>query len=378
MVYGFITTAVLFIGVLLVLVLAHEWGHFFMARRFGVKVLEFGFGFPPKLYGWFRHGTEYRLNLIPLGGFVRLKGEDGSDAHDSDSFAHKKAWQRLTILLAGVFMNFFLGYVLFVVAFSLGGTMTLPQEDAHAIVSHARVVAAGVLANSPAARAGILPGDELVALGLATQGGRPADSGGGILASDPQAIKEYITAHRDLDIILIARRAGAGTDTMTFRAHPVELMPGVIGIGVQMTEIGEVHYAFPYVFVRAARETREVSLLIFKSLGTVVAKLVHHGQLEEGVSGPVGIAVVTKQVAHAGLVPFLELVAMLSVNLGLLNALPFPALDGGRALFVVLEKVLRKKMRMEIERATHLMGFALLMLLVIAVTYRDIIALLHK
>lgn len=350
-----------FVLVLFVLVIAHEWGHFFVARRFGVRVYEFGFGFPPKIAKMFhKNGTDYTLNWIPLGGFVRLKGEDGSEAGDSDSFAHKKIWQRLMILLAGVVMNFALGYVIFLGLFLMGIDMPVVQQDAGAIVSEKRLVVGGIMKSSPAEVAGIVAGDEIVKIESEN-------------LPSAERVKEIISGSNGKSVAIdIARQGTSKHLTVT----PAEIQPGLTGIGINMVDVASVRYPFTIAVAKAGTETKDVSLLIFRTLGTIVSKLVRHGELQEGVSGPVGIAVVTGKVAHSGIGPLLQLMAMLSINLGVLNVLPIPSLDGGRALFVVLEKIVRKKMRAEIEQYAHMIGFGLLMLLVIAVTYRDVVALI--
>ncbi len=366
MIFSFFAIAFRFIAVLFVLVLAHEWGHFFVARKFGVRVHEFGFGFPPRIKKmWHSRGTDYTLNWIPLGGFVRLKGEDGADRDDTDSFAHKPAWQRLLILVAGVAMNFVLGYILILIVLGVGTDMPVLVVGPHAQISGAHISVGGVLAGSPAARAGILLGDDIISVD-----GTPSTSAA--------EVRAMISTHAQVGAnitpaTLVVRRGGAD---IAVSVKP-ELLPsaGVVGLGVQMLDMAHVRYDAPYVFVQAARETVQMSTMIFKSLGTVITKLVRHGKIEEGVAGPVGIAVVTSEVAKTGIMPFLEFIAMLSINLGILNVLPFPALDGGRAVFVVLEKIVRRKVRAELERAAHLIGFALLMTLVIVVTYRDIVGL---
>lgn len=350
-----------FVAVLFVLVLVHEWGHFFAARKFGVKVYEFGFGFPPLIKKmWHRNGTDFTLNWIPLGGFVRLKGEDGSDAHDIDSFAHKKAWQRLVILLAGVAMNFVLGYVIYVGLFVAGVEMPVVGAQQGATIENRRILIGGIMKGSPAELAGIQAGDEVVAIN-----GVPVVHDTEV----PAVIKENIGK----EVALTVLRGGQET---TFDVEPEQLTNGVVGVGMQVVEIGTVKYSFVHALSVAGRETADVSLLIFQTLGQIISKLFTSGELQEGVSGPVGIAAVTGRVAQAGVSPLLQLMAMLSINLGILNVLPIPALDGGRALFVLLEKVIGRKMREGIERTAHVIGFALLMALVLAVTYRDILGLI--
>lgn len=350
-----------FVLVLFVLVMVHEWGHFFMARRFGVRVYEFGFGFPPKIAKLFhKNGTDFTANWIPLGGFVRLKGEDGTDAGDTDSFASKKIWQRLVILLAGVVMNFILGYVIFVGLFAYGLDMPTTAAEQGANVSNQRIAIGTVVSGSPAERAGVKGGDEIVAID-------------GKAVTQAEQVSALVKEKAGREITFLVKREGA---EQSFAITPVELKPGAVAVGIQVLDVAFVRYPFVQALGKARRETLEISTLIFKTLGTIVGNLVRNGELQEGVSGPVGIAVVTGQVARAGWSPLLQLMAMLSINLGILNVLPIPSLDGGRALFVILEKVIRRKMRGEIEQYSHVIGFALLMALVIAVTYRDIVGLL--
>lgn len=354
-----IFTILVFVLVLLVLVVAHEWGHFFVARRLGVKVREFGFGFPPRLYSWLRHGTEYSINTIPLGGFVSLKGEDGTDAADHDSFAHKKAWQRVVILLAGVAMNALLAYIFTTIALGVGYRGEVLAGDAHLQARDQAVAVMGVLAKSPAAAAGILAGDEILRVN-----NQPLT-----LAEN---LPKIIQAAGAQPVQIILRRAGVDKE---IRATPTEIRPGFLGIGVQLANVGDVRYPFPYVLWQGAKDCGWMIKETGRALGGVVSTLIMKQQVQADVAGPVGIARITGAVARTGVIPLLQLMALLSINLALLNVLPFPALDGGRILFIFLEKVLRRKVRAEIERVVHLVGFGLLMLLVLAVTYHDIIGL---
>lgn len=354
-----IFTLFVFLVVLLVLVLAHEAGHFFVARRFGVKVREFGFGFPPRIYAWLRHGTEYSINAIPLGGFVSLKGEDGADAEDHDSFAHKKAWQRVLILLAGVVMNALLAYVFTTIALGVGFRGEVTASDVHLQARDQAVTVMGVLAKSPAALAGIMAGDEILQVN-------------GHSLTVAENLPKIIQAAGAKPAKIILRRAGVAKE---ISATPTEIRPGFLGIGVQLADVGDVRYPFPYVLWQGVKDCGWMIKETGRALGGVVGGLITKQSVGVDVAGPIGIARITGAVARTGVIPLLQLMALLSINLALLNVLPFPALDGGRILFILLEKVLRRKVRAEIERAVHLVGFGLLMLLVVAVTYHDIVGL---
>lgn len=355
----FLFSVVIFILVLLVLVLVHEFGHFIVARWCGVRVYEFGFGFPPRIARlWQRRGTDYTLNWIPLGGFVRLKGENGEHRDDTDSFSHKSAWRRLAILLAGVGMNVLVGYLLYVAVFTIGADAPKDAAQRGAIISDERVMIARVLAGSPAAQAGVMGGDVLVAVNITT--------------GSSQQLRQEIREQAGKPVALTLLRDGK---QILVQATPRELSAGVIGVGVSIIDVAHVRYPVMDAARVAGRETWEVSQFIFRSLRQIVRTLAVEGRVEEGVSGPVGIAAVTGQVARAGVVPLLHFMGLLSVNLAVLNVLPIPALDGGRVLFIVLEKMLRRRLAMHVERIAHVVGFALLMALVLVVTYRDIVAL---
>lgn len=352
---------VIFVLVLLVLVLAHEWGHFIVARRCGVRVYEFGFGFPPRIVRlWQRAGTEYTLNWIPLGGFVRLKGENGEHSEDTDSFSHQCAWKRLAILFAGVAMNVVVGYALYVAVFAMGADAPRELAQHGAIISDERVMIGRVLRDSPAVAAGLQSGDVLVAVNNVP----------GYSAQLRQEIRDQAGKPVSLTVL-------RGEQHITVHATPRDLGGGAVGVGIHLIDVARIRYPLLPALRVAARETVEVSQFIFRSLKQIVRTLAVEGRVEEGVSGPVGIAAVTGQVARAGVVPLLQLMALLSINLAVLNVLPIPALDGGRVLFVVLEKILRRRTALHMERLAHLVGFALLMTLVLFVTYRDIVAIMR-
>ncbi len=355
----FLISLFAFVGVLLVLVLAHEWGHYIVARWCGVRVDEFGFGFPPRIKKlWHRAGTDFTLNWIPLGGFVRLKGEDGHQREDSDSFAHKPAWQRFAILCAGVLMNVIVGYVLYVAVFAIGADMPVVAVSPDAIITHERVVVGRVLKDSPADAAGIKSGDVITAVNSA--------------AGNAEILRSSIRADKGKKVVFTVMRE---KQQLSFEAVPIDLAGGAVGIGVHIFDLAHVRYPLVTALRVAAGETADVAQFIFRALRDIARTLFVEGRVQEGVSGPVGIATVTGQVAQTGIVPLLHLMALLSVNLAVLNVLPIPALDGGRLLFVVVELLMRRRMSLHVQRIANLVGFALLMALVVVVTFRDVVAL---
>lgn len=342
-----ITTLVAFLGIISLLVFVHEFGHFLVAKRFGVRVEEFGFGFPPRLMVLGHWGeTVFSLNAIPLGGFVRLTGED--DPSLLGSFARQGPGSRALILVAGATMNFVLAFFLFGLAAFLGE----PVPDTTAV----RVT--NVEPGSPAAEARLQVEDLILSID-----GREVFDSTTLVRYTQERLGQEVTlivlrGDQELTFILTPRPdpppgegpMGISIETMVtstrLESHPLwEAVP----IGVQRT------------FVAAAAIVRGVILMV-------------QGLIAPEVSGPIGIAQITGEVAQLGLSFLLQFTAFLSVNLALLNLLPFPGLDGGRLAFVVVE-VLRGGKRVDPQREglIHFIGMAILVGLILVVSYFDIL-----
>jgi regulator of sigma E protease len=386
-------TLVIFIAVLAVLVLSHEWGHFFVARKNKIKVDEFGFGFPPRLVGiqrllkkdsvgtvlykkWkivrggkdpiyteeeqkYIPGTLYSINIIPLGGFVKIKGENAADvgANDADSFASKKAWQKAAVLLAGVGMNVLVAMVLISIGFMVG----LPQNVAGlkdvSGVKDRKLQILQVLPQKPAEAAGLKVEDEIVGVGE---------------IKNPRfdEFQEYVNKHRTKKIMITVKR---GNDTIRGEITPIIYEDTQkAGIGVGLAEFGTVRLPWYKAISQGFLATFIYLKEIFVGFYTLLYGLFTGKGAGGAVSGPVGVAVMTGQVARMGFVYLLQFTALLSLNLAVLNVLPIPALDGGRLLFVVIAKIMRRPVTPKVEQITHSIGFALLMLLVVFVTIKDL------
>lgn len=365
-------TVLIFLLVLGVLVFVHEMGHFIIARRNGIKADEFGFGFPPRLVGFVwddekkKHRlvrgneevvssyTVYSLNWIPLGGFVKIKGEDG-EQKDADSFATKSAWVRIKVLAAGVTMNFVFAWVLI----SLVLVMGFPQQvDPQAPVSGTRdIQISEVLPNTPAESMGLRFGDKILSVGETK-------------TMSVAQVQEYILAHKGQVITLHVER---GAELLTVQGTPRVEYPkneGSLGIGLGETEM--VRYPWYEALWQGAATTYHLTTAMLTGIGGIVKGLVtgtHEGL--SSVSGPVGIAKLTGQVSDLGLVYLLYFAAILSINLGIINILPIPALDGGRILFILIEVIKGSPVSQKIEGIFHQIGFALLLLLMVWVTVHD-------
>lgn len=356
-------TLLIFFIVLSLLVFVHELGHFLVAKKMGLKVEEFGFGFPPRLAGVKKGGTIYSINWIPLGGFVRIKGESGDHREDPDSFASKKAFQRFTVLVAGVTMNLFLAAVLFSIGFMVG----LPSAIDETLSSDARVQDSAltiltVVDGSPAARAGIQEGQTIASIdGLIFE--QAADARASIAESAKDGV-QIVVKSKDwtFHTYELSAEPLAGTDA--------------VGIGVGFLQTGLVSYPFFQAIGQGILTTVDLTGQVIKGFVGLIESLVRGQGLGVDLSGPVGIAVLTGEVAALGLVYLLQFTAVLSINLAVINILPFPALDGGRVLFLFIEKAIGHPVSQKTEAAVHNMGFLLLMILVVLVTFNDVISLL--
>ncbi|HEY5519591.1 MAG TPA: site-2 protease family protein [Candidatus Limnocylindrales bacterium] len=364
---GLINVALLLV-ILVVLVVIHEFGHFIVARRAGVTVHEFGIGFPPRAltYAKDRHGTIFTLNWLPIGGFVRMEGEDG-ESDDPNAFIHKRLSTRLSILLAGVVMNILLAFVIFT------GIALLSDP-----VANVRV--AQVQPNSPAASVGLVGGQKT---GTDAQGNPTFDNTGDVITAidgrlfpifdqvdQPTPSLTYLRAHAGQQVTLTIQSADGSTRhvPVTLRV-PASPDQGTLGILVQpdLVQASITHDPVSAVEL-GARRTVDAATLILRGLGDLVSNITN-----PPVSGPVGIVsdigVVRQSLPPVYLIWF---IGLLSANLAVVNVLPFPPLDGGRVAVSVIQAATGNRIGAAAERLVYLTGFILLMALLAWITYFDI------
>ncbi len=353
-------TIVVFILVFSLIVFVHEVGHFVMAKRAGIKVEEFGLGFPPRVFSYKKGETVYSLNLFPIGGFVKIHGEDGKKKDDPDkerAFYSKSIWTRAKILTAGVAMNFLLAAVLL----SLGYWIGLPAITGDDQTVDAKIQIADVVSASPADQAGIKMGDTISAFKLGQET---------INISNISQMQEFVDEHRGEEIIVVINRGNQVLEkNITPRVVHSET-EGPLGVGLVKTAI--VSYPWYKALYKGFLSTIQLTYMIVIALGTLLWHLVMSGKLAMEVAGPVGIFDLTNQATHLGFIYILQLTAILNIHLAIINILPFPALDGGRLLFLAIEKIKGSPVSGKIEGIVHTSGFALLILLMIAVTWQDI------
>lgn len=353
-------TIIIFVLVLSLLVFVHEFGHFITAKKSGIRVDEFGFGFPPRAFGIKKGGTIYSINWIPLGGFVKIKGESGEDAKDSDSFAAKSGWHRLMVLTAGVVMNVLLAWFLFTLGYVIGMPQIVENVSKYGRVTQGKTQVMSVLAKSPADLAGIKGGDEFL-----TVNGLPVDGA--------ESVRDYTSTHEGQPMEVTYRR-GEETLAATLTPTPVDVGGGEMrpAIGVELVKVGILSYPIWFAPVQGAVATWYSLREIVSQFGILLRDLVTQRPVTADFSGPVGIAIITSEVAAMGFRYLLQFTALLSLNLAVINILPIPALDGGRVLFLAIEKLRGRAASRRVEIMAHNIGFMALMLLVIVVTVGDI------
>lgn len=357
-----ILTILVFIITLGVLVFFHELGHFIMAKRAGAKVEEFGFGFPPRIFGIKRGETIYSINWIPVGGFVNIVGENGEGKCDNRSFASKTIWQRFQILAAGVTANVFLAVILFSMVAYIGFPY-LYDEDTAKGVSGLKIAIMEVAPDSPAEAAGINPGD--VILSLRSEGSNDA--------ADIKSIgdvKGFVGNNLGKNIIFKIQRGDKILDLKAEARLNNPKTEGATGIS-----LGAISAPVSFGLIESVRQgvvkTWDVGSFIVITLFSLLKELFTTGKTTEPLSGPVGIAVMVGQATQLGISYVLQFMGLLSVNLAIVNALPFPALDGGRILFLIIEKIKGKPVSADLEGKFHFAGMMILLLLMVLVTYKD-------
>ncbi|HZJ18006.1 MAG TPA: RIP metalloprotease RseP [Patescibacteria group bacterium] len=360
-----LVTIVAIIVVLSILVLVHEFGHFIVAKLLKIKVEEFGFGLPPRAFGIKRGETIYSINFLPIGGFVKLFGEDeagsgklklkGQKEKTKDmnrAFFARPAWQRLLVVVAGVVMNFLLAVVIFSYLFSAVGVSTPGKK----------VVITNLSDNSPAIEAGLKVGDTIEEIN-----GKKVTDAGQILTVTKKYLGEKISIK---------------VKNENEKVRDVEITPrkeypkdeGPMGVSIsQNVEIKKYPwYEAPLVGVK---EALNISFLIISGIGMIFYQLIVSGSVPGDVAGPVGIAQLTGKFVKLGIYPLMSFVSFFSLNLAILNILPIPALDGGRLLFILIEVVTGRKVNRKFEGYAHAIGMALLLGLIILITAHDLVRL---
>lgn len=364
-------TVIIFIIALAILVFVHELGHFTVAKLSGIRVDEFGLGFPPKIIGVKKGETTYSLNAIPFGGFVKIFGEDPDQesiagADSARSFVNKPKYIQALVLIAGIAFNIIFAWLII----SLGLMIGMPVPDGYSSftpITHSQVTITSVNANSPAHKAGLQTGDKIDAL----QSGKDT-----ITKPSADAVSPFISNHANDDIAVTYTRRDV---TNTVHVVPATgIVADHAAIGISLEDLGILKLPF----FSALFEGGKLTYYLVKNTAVGLAQFLYqavtgHAQFSD-VTGPVGIAGLVGDARKLGFVYLLSFIAFISINLAVINLIPFPALDGGRLLFVLIEKIKGSVINPKIANTINLVGFGLLLLLMLVVTYHDIVKLIVK
>ena len=356
---------IIFIIILLVLVIVHEAGHFFTAKGFGIRVDEFGFGFPPKLFGIKKGETEYSINALPFGGFVRIFGENPDEENTSGpeagrSLVNKPKWKQALVMFAGIFSNFVLAWLLLSIGFMSGLPTSVGSQPKGTVLQDVRLVVVSTLAKSPAEASGLKSGDKIISI---TSG---PDS---IIDINPDSLKSFIATHPNNEIDIGYTR---GKDKNIYDAK-VTPVAGIIGIS--MDQIGTAKLPVLSSFWQGLKLDWFVTKGTVVGLYTLISQAIGGKANLSEVSGPVGLVKITGDAYKFGFAYLLSFAALISVNLAIINLIPFPALDGGRLLFLLIEKIKGSRMNPKFANTANMVGFVILILLMLLVTYHDVIKL---
>lgn len=359
----------IFLAVLFVLVLVHELGHFAVAKWTGMRVDEFGIGFPPKLFGIKKGETLYSINALPIGGFVKIYGEDsiveGEHTPGEGSFTSKSKWAQSAVLLAGVTMNILFAWLLVTIAFGIGVKSAVDEADAG---PSAALTITNVLPESPAAEAKFVGGIVI----------KDASANGEKLSSlTPSAFSAFVEAHADTKItIAYVEKGELKVTQIAPKTNLIEGSPERHAIGVALTQVDTVKRSIPEAMVASFKYT--VTGLVDITVG--IGKLLYDAVLLKAdfsqVAGPVGIVGLVGEASQYGVTALLMFTAFISLNLAVINVLPFPALDGGRFLFVIIEALKGSPITPRFVGTVNAVGFFILIALMVVVTWNDIARLI--
>lgn len=353
----------LFFVILFVLVLVHEFGHFIVAKKSGIRVDEFAFGFPPKLFGKKWGETTYSFNALPLGGYVKIYGENPDDVGEHDkkrSFIGKPRLIQALVIVAGIVFNLLLAWVLLALVLMIGIASPIDETNSK-YVNAPQVMITGVHPDTPAEAAGLLAGDVVTHI---------TDGRDNVDVTTTDHLSDFIGVREGRSVTVTYER---NDEIKKATIIPVSgLAPDGAAIGIYMDLVGTLRLPLHKALWEGAIKTYQYTEMTAVGIYTfLLGAILGQGDFSQ-VTGPVGIVNAVGDAAHVGFANLLLFTALISINLAVINLIPFPALDGGRLLFITIEALMRREIKPAVANALNLAGFALLMLLMLIVTWHDI------
>lgn len=363
-------SVLIFFIILIVLVISHEFGHFIIAKKSDIRVDEFAFGFPPRIASVKKGETTYSFNALPVGGYVKIFGENPdeesiSGPQSARSFVNKPKRVQAFVLLGGVLMNFLLAWILISVSFMAGLPASVGSYGG-GVVEDAKVTIVHVDPNSPAELAGLLPGDKILKM-----------KSGDLVSDIPsiESVQYFIAKYGADEITLSYERSGKEFETI-LQAKEDTIDKEKLAIGVSLDTIGVLKQPFHRALISGFVLTAELTKATAVGLGTLIVNGLTGTADMSTLAGPVGIVGIVGDAASFGFSYLLSLTAIISINLVIINLIPFPALDGGRLLFLVIEKIKGSRIPPKVSNIVNAVGFGILMLLMAVITYHDIVKII--
>ncbi len=362
-------SVIIFIIILALLIIVHEYGHFIVAKKGGIRVDEFGLGYPPKAKTLFRHnGTNFTLNWLPFGGFVKIFGENPDDeslkgADKDRAFISKPRWLQALVLFAGPFMNFLFAWIIILVSLWVGLPTGIDEKMDTRFVSEQTTIITQVLPNSPAEIMGLESGDIISGLIVGSESFDNIDS---------EKLRDLVISNPDETFYLKYKR---GSEESSATLIPADFSGEGKFLGLGISNFGIYKPNLWRGFVDSFKFTGAMIAGISVALFDLIKGIFTGGADISGLTGPIGIVGLVGDASRQGLIYILSFAAIISINLGVINLIPFPALDGGRLLFLLIEKLKGGRVNYKVLNWVNFIGFGLLILLMLFVSYKDILKL---
>lgn len=359
---------ILFIVIIGVLIFIHELGHFLVAKKSGIRVDEFSIGFPPRIFSKKKGETKYSIGSIPFGGYVKIFGENPEEVDENDadierSFIRKNRFIQALVVVAGVVFNIVFAWMLFIWSFSVGSLVPISEDMGQfdkGQITNEQVIVTDVIDGSPAELSGIQTGDRIIS----------TVNGEKISIERPAQVSEYIKENAEKEITLEIQRNG---DTFSATATPEQnIIESGPGIGISMQHVGVLNLSFLDSIIEGTKTT--FAALKGMTLGLIdfIGDLFTNDADFDQIAGPVGIAGLVDGAYKIGFAQVLGFIALISINLAIINMIPFPALDGGRLIFIIIESIIRRPISVKVTGWLNAIGFLLLLALMVVLTVSDI------